>query len=193
MPVIALAVVLAAPGLALSTGPGFGFYGFGGHVSFVKPDEIDGTFGAGVHADMGEFATNTVLYPSLTFWSKSYEERAFGVTVDASFTEFALNGDIRFYFLGAETGTVRPFIGGGPALALTMSKGEVTSDIDLPEGFILSDYEWDDSEFDIGVNIFAGTDFVFDEGLGGFLEARFKIDGVEVFKITGGVTFGTGG
>jgi hypothetical protein len=74
-----------------------------------------------------------------------------------------------------------------------MGKVEVKTDHDLPEGVSLSDLGDDETEFDVGVSILAGADMVFDEGLGGFLEARFKIDGVEVFKITGGVTFGTGG
>jgi len=175
--VLGLAIVLAVPSLVLGAGGGIGIQGIGGQVSFVKPEDIDGTFGLGMHADLGEIGGGVGLFPSVTFWRKSWEESLFGEKWDTTFTEIATNADARYYFLGYDTGTMRPFVGGGLALIYS----SVSCD------------DFDDSDMDVGINILGGADFDISDSMIGFFEARYKIDGADVLKLTGGVTFLMGG
>ena len=87
------------------------------------------------------------------------------------YSEFSINGDARYYLPMTGT-TVMPFIGGGVCL-LYMN---------------LHDH----SELDFGLDFLGGLDFPVAFGVL-FVEGKFKIDGVDVFKITGGFTLPVGG
>ncbi len=89
---------------------GINFNGIGGRLGFVKPENIDGTFGIGFHTHLGEIVPNLVLYPSLEYWGKSRG----GV----DFSQLALNGDLRYYFPLAGDANVDVFAGGGLGILL---------------------------------------------------------------------------
>jgi opacity protein-like surface antigen len=185
--IAALLCVVLLPALAFGA-EGFGFYGIGGQLSYVSPEDIDGTIGLGAQADLGEFATGFVAYPSIAFWRTSEDYSDGYCEGEASFTEISFNADVRYYFLGVDTGTVRPFGGAGLALLYQMADWDVDC-----EGDFVDDSD-SDSETDIAFNLIGGADFDVSESMTGFGELRFVMGGdYDVFKITGGVTFAMGG
>jgi hypothetical protein len=130
------------------------FHGIGGRIGFVKPEGGGATIGFGGHADLGPFLTTLQLYPSVEFWTKNH------------YSEFSINGDVRYYLPMTGT-TILPFIGGGICL--------------------LYMHVHDHSELDFGLDFLAGLDLPVAFGVI-FVEGKFQIDGVDVFKITGGFT-----
>jgi hypothetical protein len=155
-------VVLCVTGAAVAQG--LGFYGIGGRLSYVNPENIGGTFGLGAHADFGEITQNLVLYPSLEYWGKS--EGSF------DFSQVSINGDVRYYFPSASTTSF--FAGGGLAILFSSTGVE---DLDSA------------SATDIGLDILGGVDVPINENLVFTGKAKFVISDGNVFKISAGLTY----
>ena len=116
--------------------------------------------GLGVHADLGEIIKQLRIYPSLEYWSKS------------PFTQFAINGDVRYYF--PTQGTVDFFAGGGLAI--------VFNSVDLgPFG--------DANDSAVGLNFLGGADFPVNEQLVGTVTVKFLASDINALKITAGITY----
>jgi hypothetical protein len=173
----ALLVVISFSLNAHAGGAGAGFYGMGGRISLVKPENIDATFGLGIHFDMGTILDVLRLYPSVEFWRESESTVVRGFTHETSTTELSFNGDVRHYIEMAEGSKVRPFFGGGLGLIYT--------------GWSIKNPSRDDdgSDFDLGLNLLGGFDFRLGRSARGFLEGKFKVDGYDTFKMTFGITF----
>lgn len=148
---------------------GLGFYGIGGRLSYVNPENLDGTIGFGVHADLGEvFVENLRIFPSIEYWSKS-------VSV-LDFSQLAINADARYYF--PTSGNIAFFAGGGLVLAFN------SADIDLgPFG------SGNASTTDVGLDLLGGIDLPIQENLNFTAEAKFLASDLSVFKISAGVTY----
>jgi len=160
-----------------------GVRGVGGQVSMVKPEDIGWTFGLGGQVDMGTlFHPELHFLPSIAFWWKSESDVIFGEKFETKFTEVAFNGDFQYYLDISSNPDLQPYAGAG--VAIIYSKASV----DTPHYGDTSD-----SDVDFGLNLFGGTYFPIGESTRGFVEARFKIDGANTFKITAGFTLPTGG
>jgi len=136
--------------------------GIGGRLGFVKPENIDGTFGIGFHADLGQIIPNLTLYPSIEYWEENADIGPFDVDV----SQLALNGDLRYYFPLAGDSKVDVFAGGGLAILFN-----------------------DPGDNDVGVNAIAGIDVPLSKSWVAGGELRFVINDDTVFKIMAGITY----
>ena len=107
-----------------------GLRGIGGRLSYVNPEDLNGTFGLGAHADFGDFLPLLAYYPSITYWRSSLDLPGF----DVSFTEIALNNDVHYYI--PTHGNVSPYFGGGLGIIYS-SMEDVDSDMELGINFLI--------------------------------------------------------
>jgi hypothetical protein len=164
---VAVAFLLCGT-MATANAGELGFHGIGGRAGLVSPDGFDMTFGLGGHADLGPIIPMLHLYPCVEFWSSD------------NFTEFSLNADVRYYF--PMTGvSFSPYVGGGLCIIYW------TWDYHM-QGF--GDLSANDTEF--GFEFLGGLDFPVAFGTV-FVEAKYKMDGADVFKVCGGFTIPMGG
>ena len=140
-----------------------GFNGIGARAGIVKPENIDLTFGFGGHTDLGMLVPMLRLYPSVEFWSSNHVN------------EFSINGDVRYYF-PMTGGGFSPFVGGGVCI--------VFWSLDTALG--------DASDTELGFEFLGGIEIPVTFGTA-FVEGKYKVDGADVLKISGGVTFPIGG
>lgn len=151
---------------------GLGLYGIGGRLSYVSPDNLDGTIGLGIHADLGEvFVENLKIFPSIEYWSKSES----GGGIDTDFSQLTVNADARYYF--PASGSIAIFAGGGLVLAF------YSTDVSSEFG------EFDASSTDIGLDFLGGIDLPIQENLILTAEAKFLVSDQSVFRISAGLTF----
>src|SRR5262249_30719903 len=88
---LAIGLLTAQQAMAQSN---LGFRAIGGNLAFVNAEDLDGTFGFGVFADMGQIAPRIGLEPVLEYWSKS--DNAFGA--EASMRDVSLGARGKYYF-----------------------------------------------------------------------------------------------
>ena len=162
---------------------GVGFQAVGGRLGLVNPEDVDVTFGIGGHADLGTIVSTLHLFPSIEFWHGSESIKFYGIKIaESSYSEIAINGDVRYYFPYSGTVRIEPFVGGGLSLCIS------TASISYVDG-----NESSDTDVDIGLEFLGGVDFPLGTTLIGFVEGKFKIGGWDSFKLTGGITFPMGG
>src|SRR5215470_9807226 len=119
-----LILLLAASSLSTqkaSADSSIGFRALGGALSYVSPDNLDGTIGFGVFADLGRIAPPLELEPRLDFWSQSQE--AFGTK--ASVRDITLGARAK-YFFATSSAKVHPFAGGGLGFHFVRAEASVT-------------------------------------------------------------------
>jgi opacity protein-like surface antigen len=144
-----------------------GFNGIGGRLSYVSPENIDGTIGLGVHADLGTLANNIVLFPSIEYWSKGEG--------GGDFSQIAINADAHYYF--PTSGEIDFFAGGG--LSILRSSFEVSF---LGQSQSVSNT-------DIGLDLLGGLAYPLSENLMLNGEVKFTVSDGNIFKISAGVTY----
>ncbi len=94
-----LPVVLAGPVSAATT--------LSPHLSYIKPQDIDGTIGFGLNSDLYQFTDVIHLEANGDYWGKSVG----GV----DFRDIALGGTVKYY-LGQPGASAQPFLAGGLGL-----------------------------------------------------------------------------
>lgn len=99
-----------------------GFRSISGTVAFVSPQDLDGSFGLGVSADMGRITPKIWLEPNLEFWSNTKE--TFGAK--ATLSDVALGARGKYYFDVANS-KMRPFAGAGLGVHFLHAKATVTT------------------------------------------------------------------
>lgn len=104
------ALALTAPAVARAD---LGFMGIGPTLSYVTPEDIDGTIGFGAIADFGTIVPNLGLEVTGDFWSKSEGEGNFEV----KFQDISFGGRAMYHF-PMENPQLDPAVGGGLALHL---------------------------------------------------------------------------
>lgn len=115
---LALGTLLSGQAMAQSS---LGLHAIGGSIAFVNVENLDGTFGLGISADMGKIAPHVGLEPVIEYWSKS--EEAFGSK--ASVQDVSLGARGLYYFEVANP-KVQPFAGAGLGLHFISAKTTVS-------------------------------------------------------------------
>src|SRR5262245_31987769 len=115
-----LAIGLLGAGQA-SAQSNLGFRAIGGNLAFVNAENLDGTFGFGIFADMGQIAPRIGLEPILEYWSKS--EDAFGAKASMRDITFGARGK---YYFETKNLKVRPFAGAGLGLHFLHAEATVS-------------------------------------------------------------------
>jgi hypothetical protein len=131
---------------------------YGARVGFSSNPD---QFTVGAYAKLGELVPNLSMRPSVDF--------GFG---DNVFTILG-NADVQYSFVTGAS--FAPFVGGGVAIGYYS--------FDLPEGAV-----GDDSDTEIGLDVYGGLEFDLGGYKSAFVEARVGVD-VPDFKLTGGIGF----
>ena len=166
-----------------------GWRSIGGDVGFVDPDNVDGTVGFGVFANLGNLSPDVRLQPHVSYWSKSQSD---------GFGDKATIGDIAFsaralYMFHGTSAKFHPYAGGGLGLHMVHAKVETAAQ-DLGGGVIIPAMEASDSQTKLGLDMVGGfttplsqkTDFCFDLGY-------TAVSDVAQFSMKAGISFDLGG
>jgi opacity protein-like surface antigen len=141
-----------------------GMRSIGVDVGFVDPDNIDGTFGLGVFANMGTLSPEIRLAPHLGYWSKSEE---FGGD-KASISDISLGARGQYMF-HVSSRKFQPYAGAGLGMHFVHAKVEMAAQ-DLGGGVIIPAMEASDTSTKLGLDLGGGfitplsekTDFCLD-------------------------------
>jgi|GEM_PF-605128 len=98
-----------------------GMRSLGVDAGFVDPSNVDGTFGFGAFANMGNLSQDVRLQPHIGYWSKSQE---FG-GAKASVSDIAFSTRALYMFHGTSP-KFRPYAGGGVGVHFVKAKAETT-------------------------------------------------------------------
>jgi hypothetical protein len=96
---------------------GIGLRSLGADLGFVDPDNVPGTFGMGVFANLGNLTRDIRLVPRIGYWSKS--EEFFGDEVSVRDISFGARGQYMFHVSSPK---FRPYAGTGLGLHLVRAK-----------------------------------------------------------------------
>jgi hypothetical protein len=152
---LVLALSLAAAPGAVAQEKDVGFFGYGARLGgSVNPDQ----FTVGAYAKMGKVSRMFSFRPSVDF--------GFG---DDVFTVIA-NVDAQVDFIDVQS-TYKPFVGGGLGIAYYDVSGDLPSYAD-------------DTDTEIGLNLYGGLEREFSGYKRGYIEARVGIDDLPDFKFT---------
>jgi len=138
---LALGLVVSQQAMAQSN---LGFKRLGGSIGYVSPEDLDGTIGLGVFADMGTITPEISLEPRIDYWSQS--EEAFGTKV--SVRDVAVGARAKYHFATSNP-NMRPFAGAGLGLHFLSAEVEMS----LP-GFPTESYS--DGETKLGLDVGGG-------------------------------------
>ena len=169
---VVLAVVFTAAAFAKSD---IGLKGVGGKFGYVKPEDIDGTFGFGAVADLGKLTPQINLEGELLYWGKSDKHEGFEV----SYSQIYISALAKYFFPQKKGAKWLPYAGGG--LGFVIGKAKVKSE------FLGSDNS--DSSTDLGIHLLGGMKTVLSPTMDGFAEVRYSIDGADFFGIFIGAIF----
>jgi len=127
-----------------------GLKAIGGDVGFVDPDNIDGTLGFGMFANMGTFSPEIRFAPHLGYWSKS--ETFDGDKASISDISLAARGQ---YMFPVSSPKFRPYAGAGLGLHMVHAKIEIAEQ-DMGGGFIIPAFEASDTSTKLGLDLGGG-------------------------------------
>jgi len=131
-----------------------GFMGVGVRLGYVSPEDVDGTFGLGVFADLGTFAPRVMFEGYADYWSSSEDIPTGG---EASARDIVLGARAKYAF-PVNHPKIQPYIGGG--LGIHFVSTEVsTPAIDMGGGVIIPAMTLDDSTAKLGLDFGGGMNF----------------------------------
>jgi hypothetical protein len=122
-----------------------GFKGVGGNVGVVSPEDMDATFGLGLHLDHGTIVPNLALESRVDYWSKS--EEVFGG--EASVRDIAVGARCKYLF-NISNPVITPFAGAGLGLHFLKAEVNVPALPGAPGGSV------EDSETKLGLDLGGG-------------------------------------
>jgi opacity protein-like surface antigen len=117
--VLALGLLPAQQATAQSN---IGLHAIGASAAFVSPENLDGAFGLGVFADLGQVAPKLGLEPTIEYWSRTDSQ----LGVDNTLRDVSVGVRGKYYFDAANP-KVRPFAGAG--LGMHFLHAESTANI----------------------------------------------------------------
>ncbi len=177
--ILALCIVaVAVPAFAQSA---IRLKAVGAKVGYVKPENIDGTFGFGAIADLGTIIPQLGWEAEVTYWSKSYDE--VGGSVSMHDIAILTSGK---YFFPVPQSKFSPYIGGGIGLHMFGSKVEWDS------GWYGSG-STSDTDTKFGFHFLGGAEMELSPLLNGFAEFRYSlVSDVNQLWIMAGVKYNLG-
>ncbi|MEE9270933.1 MAG: outer membrane beta-barrel protein [Candidatus Krumholzibacteria bacterium] len=160
-------------------GANLGMRGVGGRLSFVNPQDIDGTIGFDLIADFGTLRPQLALEATLDYWS-SEEDRG---SVSNDVRDIALGARLKHTF-NVTNARVRPYVAGG--LALHFIRTEVPAmligGVPIPGT--------DDSDTKLGLDLAGGVGYKTSPNLFVVGELRFRlVSDVPQAVLAGGVVY----
>lgn len=144
-----------------------GFMGIGGKLGYVKPEDIDGTFGLGFLVDLGTITPLLRLEGNVDYWSKSYDDDFRDLDADWKYSDLSFGATTKYFF--PTQGNVNPYAGGGLAIHIFSRKWE------SEEAHPVRGRDWDDSETDIGFHMVGGIETDLSPQMKGAGEFRYTI------------------
>jgi opacity protein-like surface antigen len=117
---LALAVGVMSSQVALGQSK-IEFGGIGASFGYVSPEDLGGTFGLGVFADLGQITPQIKLEPCVDYWSST--EEAYGVK--ASIRDISVGARGKYFFEVKNT-QMRPFAGLGLGMHFLNAETSVT-------------------------------------------------------------------
>lgn len=158
--------------------------GIGGFAGYVKPEDIDGTFGFGAVVDLGTFTPALGWEVEGAYWSKSETEEAFGIKVKATISDIAISSHLKYRFPMPQS-PIKPYAGGGIGIHIVEVEGEVT--------FLGETETASETETKFGFHLLGGGEFEASPQVKVFAEARFSlVEDFNQFGLFGGAKFKLG-
>ncbi len=173
-----VALLFAAAATDTHAGANIGLRGAGGRLSFVNPNDIDGTIGLDFIADFGTLRPQLAVETTLDFWS-SEEDRPFQTQTDVR--DIAFGTRLKYTF-NVTDHRVRPYVAGGLALHFVRFERPI-----LVGGLLV---RRDDSETNLGLDLAGGVGYKTSPTIFIVGELRFRlVDDVQQVMLAGGVVY----
>lgn len=154
--------------------------GVGAFAGYVKPENIDGTFGFGAFVDMGTLMPMLSVELEGLYWSKSWTETNILGDFDFTLRDIAISGHVKYRFPMPQS-PVKPYVGGGPGIHLLKSEWETH----VGSG--------DDSNTKFGFDLLGGGEYEASPQIDVFAEIRYSlVSDFNQFSIFGGAKFKLG-
>jgi opacity protein-like surface antigen len=172
---VSVAVVLAVLLFAGAAVAKMGFMAVGGKVGYVKPEDIDGTYGLGFFVNLGAIVPNLMLEGNADFWQKTYDEcnELMDWDCETKCSDISIGGTARYMI--PTQGSVMPFVGGGVGVHILKCEWE-TKYPDYYDGYgDLMDDSGSDSETKIGFHGVGGVDIPVGTNVTAGAEVRYTV------------------
>jgi len=152
----------------------------GAMVGYVSPEDLDGTFGFGVFADLGTFTPNIGWDAHLDYWSES--EEGFGAEVSIHDIVLGTHGK---YLFDLKNSSIRPFAGAG----LSMHFLKATVSFSDPN---FGTMEESDSDTKLGLDLGGGFATSLSEQVDLHAETWYVISDIDQFSLRMGLSMKMG-
>ena len=174
-----LFVILAILGVAVFTigdaNAGVGLRSIGVGAGYASPENLDGTWSAGLYMDFGVPVTNLFVQPFVSYWS--WEESASGLG-SSSISDVAIGGNMK-YIITTGAPKFHPYIQGGVAAHL------MTADTQLS---LLGNQSFSVTDTKVGFQAGAGAAFDMSERFSLFGQGSYHIiEDFNQWMVGGGV------
>ena len=157
-----------------------GFKRLGATVGYVSPEDLDGTLGLGIFADLGTITPVFGLEARLDYWSWSEEE--FGAEVSIDDISIGARGK---YLFTIKDSSIRPYLGAG--LSMHFLNAEVSFD-DGNGGTITAD----DSQTELGLDLGGGMNTAISPKVDLVGEVWYGISEIDQFALRMGLAMKLG-
>ena len=152
----------------------------GATIGYVSPEDLDGTFGFGVFADLGTITPTIGLDAHLDYWSESQED--FGTEVSIHDIVLGARGK---YLFQLKNSSIRPFAGTG--LSMHFLNAKVTfSDPNF------GTMEESDSSTKLGLDLGGGLATSISEQVDFHAETWYVISDIDQFSLRMGLSMKVG-
>jgi len=162
-----LLVILAILGVAVFTiGDAHAIRSIGFGAGYASPDNIDGTWTAGLYMDFGVPVTNLYVQPFVNYWSWEESAAAGGQSASASISDWTVGGNLK-YVIPTAAPKFRPYLQGGVAAHLMTAETQINL-FGSPQDFSVSDTK-------VGFQLGAGAAFDLTERFALFGQGSYHI------------------
>ena len=141
---VALCTVATQDAMAESN---FGLQKLGVSVSYVSPEDIDGTVGFGAFADLGTVSPRFGMEAHLDRWSYSEEEEEFGTEASVSDLTLGMRGK---YLFPVSNPKIQPFAGAGLGIHF------LSAEVSMPPTGPFPGMSMEESSTDLGFELGGG-------------------------------------
>jgi len=112
-----VSVAMFSVGNANAAGP---LRALGVQAGYTSPDNIDGTWNAGLYMDIGAPMLNLYLQPFVNYWNQSLSASGGNVGASADLKDWAVGANLKWVF-PISAPKLRPFLAGGASVHILSS------------------------------------------------------------------------